>query len=344
MKENHIILYGTGSLGINKWEVWSEGSTIYIHANGSFYTSQVWINQSGRTMAEQVKLEVTARVRKKLDQGFKRKREELGKHITNQLGLAAPMLATPLTRAGRVPLKDSFVQAKYDGHRCLVAKEGAYSRRGKVIDTIPEILNSLQVPDGAILDGELYCHNMPLQTIASWAKRRQANTLKLRYIIYDIIIPDMPYIERQMLLNKLNYGEEYVSIAENQVFDTNYDPYDYCRYYRDKGYEGAIIRPAYGKYEIGKRSKTLIKVKMRYDAEYLCVDVEKSADGWGILILKTPEGKYFRTSAPGDHTQNREALVNKHDYIGKFVTCEYAELTKDKIPFHCVAIRWRKDI
>lgn len=343
MKQNYIKLYGTGSLGINVWEAWSEGSTIHIHANGTFYTASVQINQSGRSMDEQVKLELTARARKKLDQGFKRTQAELGKHITNQLGLAAPMLATPIGRVN-ISLRNCFAQPKLDGHRCLIGGEGAYSRRGKVIDTIPEILNSLDIPDGAILDGELYYHGVPLQTIASWAKRRQANTLKLRYHIYDIIIPGMPFVDRQEVLKELNYGKEHVTMVETVNFDNSRSPFDYCREYIDQGYEGAIIRPAQSLYDIGKRSKSLIKVKLRLDGEYMCVDVEKSADGWGILILKTPEGKYFRTSAPGDHTQKREALINKHNYIGRLVTCEYAELTKDKIPFHCVAIRWRKDI
>lgn len=344
MKENYTHLYGTGANGINEWVIWSDEDTIHIEANGSHYTATVETNQSGRSLQEQAKLQVEARVRVKMDSGFKRSRADLGKIITNQLGLAAPMLATPLNRAGKFAIDNCYVQPKLDGHRCLISSEGAYSRRGKVIDTIPEILKSVQVPDGAILDGELYAHGVHLQTIASWAKRRQEKTKNLRYHIYDIIVPDMSFTERQELLNQINYGEEYVTIVENQLFDTAHDPYDYCQYYRDNGYEGAILRPGAGKYEVGKRSKTLIKVKMRYDDEFRVVDIVPSADGWGILVLATAEGNLFRTSAPGNHEQKRKALLRKEDYIGKYVTCEYAELTKEKIPFHCVAIRWRNDL
>ena len=344
MKENYIKLYGTGSLGINVWEAWSEGSVVHIHANGHIYTSQVWINQSGRTMAEQVSLEVTARARKKLNQGFKRRKEELGKIITNQLGLAAPMLAQRLDRMGRVNLKGSLVQRKYNGHRFLVANECAYSKLGTIVETVPEITSSIKVPEEAIIDGELYHHGTHLQTIASWVKRRQANTLKLKYIIYDIIIPGMSTLERLKVLKSLEYDKDRVMVSPAYMYDEKIGAENYCLRFRKEGFEGAIIRLPNAKYEAGKRSKSLIKVKMQYDDEYLCVDVEPSADGWGILILKTPEGKFFRTSAPGNHQQKREALVNKQKYIGKFVTCEYAELTKDLIPFHCVAIGWRKDI
>jgi hypothetical protein len=60
--------------------------------------------------------------------------------------------------------------------------------------------------------------------------------------------------------------------------------------------------------------------------------------------LETKEGKPFKTFAPGTYSDKERALVYKERIIGKYVTCEYADLTKEGIPFHCVAIRWRYDI
>ena len=109
-------------------------------------------------------------------------------------------------------------------------------------------------------------------------------------------------------------------------------------------YEGGILRPDLGTYDAGKRSKTLLKVKKRFDDEFKCVKVIPDKVGNGILILKAKNGLLFKTVAPGNHYEKRLALVNKERLVDKMVTCEYAELSTDGIPQHCVAIRWRKDI
>jgi DNA ligase-1 len=288
-------------------------------------------------------LRINARVRGKLDSGFKRSREELGKTNTNQLGLAMPMLATPMANA-TFDKNNSYIQPKLDGHRCLINEDGAYSRRGKVINTIPEILKSLDIPMDITLDGELYCHGVPLQTISSWAKKRQKETLNLKFCVYDAIIPGLTFEERNKVLREIVKENEYVQLVDTVKYDPRVSVEDHWYSYRTQGYEGAIVRPADGLYEIGLRSKKLIKVKMRHETEFRCIDVEASRDGYGILILETKEGKQFKTFAPGTYTDKERALVYKERIIGKYVTCEYADLTKEGIPFHCVAIRWRYDL
>lgn len=336
-------LYGKGIHGVNIWEIWSEDNVIHIFANGGRYTEIIKEGKAGRTIAQQVTLRIDARVRGKLDGGFKYTEEETKGEITNQLGLMAPMLATPF-KSSLLKGGQNFVQPKLDGHRCLVNSDGAYSRRGKVIDTIPEILASLDIPEGFTLDGELYVHGEKLQTIASWAKRRQANTLKLEYHVYDVMVPDATFIERLKILNKIVSDSEKIRIVKTHKFLTDVDPMEYCAHYKGLGYEGGILRIGNAKYEVGRRSKGLIKLKSRFDEEFECVDVVPSREGLGILVLKTPEGKEFKTLAPGDNWTKKKTLDEKVKYIGKFVTCEYAELTNDRIPFHCVAIRWRVDI
>jgi len=237
-----------------------------------------------------------------------------------------------------------YQQVKLDGHRCLVSKDGAYSRGGKEINTIPEIVDSLDIPEGAIFDGELYKHGIPLQTIASWAKRRQPDTLKLRYFVYDIIIPGMPYKERRELLKDLNLTNEYVKTVVSAKMEDGADPFGHCMIYKSHGFEGAILRKPNGVYEPGKRSSGLLKVKMRFDAEYRCVDINPSKEGWGVLTLETRSGETFDTSAPGNHIEKKYCLDNKEKFIGQYVTCEYADLTNRGVPFHCVAIRWLVNI
>ena len=110
------------------------------------------------------------------------------------------------------------------------------------------------------------------------------------------------------------------------------------------GYEGLILRDKNAKYEVGTRSKGLIKVKRFDDREYKVIDVVSSNDGWGILVCVTDQGKIFRVSAPGSMSNKTQILNEKDSFIGLNVTIQYANLTPDGIPFHPVALRFREDI
>ena len=345
MRENEHTLFGIGAYGTNVWQIWSEGNIIHIFANATKFTEVIHRGKAGKSIGEQVALRVNARVRSKLDSGFKRSRDELNNGITNQIGLPAPMLASPFASTRGIKLQAAYIQPKLAGHRCLISNVGAYSRRGKIIDTIPEILESIKVPEGTVLDGELYHHGVPLQTIASWAKRRQKDTLRLKFHLYDIMIPDMPYSERLQVINSLDVDDRFVEKVETALYDEAVSPVSYIGHYKRLGYEGGILRPGAGLYEVGKRSKTLVKLKSRFDGEYECVDVIPSREGdLGICVLKAPTGATFKTIAPGDNYLKNYILQNKEKFIGRWLTVEYAELSLDKIPQHCVAIRWREDL
>jgi ATP-dependent DNA ligase len=130
-----------------------------------------------------------------------------------------------------------------------------------------------------------------------------------------------------------------------------YEPYtgagdtiERLRVVRSQGFEGLMLRLDNRGYEDGKRSSSLIKIKQFHDAEFECIDIVPSADGWGVCVLKAKNGLTFKASAPGDMTQKAYALANKSKFIGKLLTVEYSMLTSDGIPFHASAQRWREDI
>lgn len=331
-------LYKRGEHGINKWSIWSRGCTLHIEANGRRYEEEIPQGLGGRTLDQQVALRREARIRRKMDDGFKESVDQLGDYTTNQLGLHSPMLASPYKGGS---CQGYFVQPKLDGHRCLINADGAYSRRGKPIESIHEILESTsKLPRGVTLDGELYHHGSPLQRIGSWVKRRQPKTAELQYCVYDIISPGISYVARLDLLQGLIAEMNDHRIMFLPTMELMADPMEMCLKYREEGYEGAILRNPRGLYGIGKRSKDLIKVKMRHDDEFECVDIETSRFGLGVLVLKTKNGSYFRTLAPGPVHIKKSIIAAKGEYIGRRVTCEYAELTEDQLPFHCVATRW----
>lgn len=302
-------------------------------------------NNSGRSMKEQMLLEMRARITRQKAKGYRDTIEEAKAHKNqNALNLAKPMLAQQFDKVKGVNFEHAWRQHKYDGHRMLVHNDGdrliAYSRNGKAVDTMDHILRGLNIPDGGTIDGELYHHGTPLQTIASWAKRLQPNTLKLRYVVYDMISP-APFIERYEQLTGLYLGPG-VDVARTWQ---STDPIVADLHASiDQGYEGLILRHGNLPYGSGKRCKSLVKVKHAYDNEFVVVGVEESKDGWGVLVCMTGEGKEFRVSAPGSIPEKKAILENAAGYIGLLVTVEYFSLTKERIPFHPVAIRFREDI
>jgi DNA ligase-1 len=310
---------------------------------------------AGRTHDEQLLSRVKSRINKQLDKGYKKTLEEAHENRGRDAsGNLKPMLAQPIKRVPNIDWNSAYVQPKYDGHRMMVeVQDGqarAWSRLGKPITSVPHILEPLSnLPSGTILDGELYHHGTPLQTIASWVKRDQPESANLVYIIFDYVF-DAPFIERyngiHMLLRSrvVDVNHPHITVAETGKVDKREFIGPLLRHNIDQGYEGIIIRHGLKGYEIGARSSSLVKVKQMLDGEFKCVDVSESRDGWAVLTCEDSEGRQFGVSAPGTIDDKREVLYNADKYKGKMLTVEYSQLTKDGKPFHPVAIRWREDV
>jgi DNA ligase-1 len=198
-----ITLYKRHKSGLGLVNLWiADGQLFYeyqISIGGATVTHSepIVLNNSGRDFREQANLELESRVRRYRQRGYKHSREEAELDTgTNQIGLPLPMLAHPIGRVTDLSGK-LFVQRKYDGHRCLIIRGGndiiAYSRKGTIIPSIAHITNELikRLPNDVVIDGELYCHGQSLQTIASWVKREQPNSLKLKFHAYDLISMDV---------------------------------------------------------------------------------------------------------------------------------------------------------
>jgi DNA ligase-1 len=356
-----INLYRAHKTNLGIWSIWFEDNVIYYShgaVNGAINTHKevVTQNQSGRTMTEQIDLQMKSRISRMLDKGYKHTPAEALANPTNQLGLVRPMLALGYDKVKAPNKRGARLQRKLDGHRCLIVRDGkdliAYSRQGKLITTIQHILepNARLFPEGVTIDGELYCHGHQLQTLASWIKRKQLETERLKFVAYDIV-DKSSYSERHTELKSI-FAEctKTIVVLGATPYENDTQMWNYFRECREKSFEGAMLRlEGYG-YDEGGRSKSLIKLKKRHDdelkeeTEFVVIDIHPSKDGWAILECKLDNGRTFRVSAPGDVPEKTRALVEKQKYIGKQVTVEYAELTADGIPFHAVATRWRIDI
>lgn len=329
---------------IREWSIGVDDWVIVIEHGEKDGTMQRVIEviekgKAGRTIEEQIMSRMASRISKQRDRGYRPELPAVGSRPTNTLGFAKPMLATPLKNIKGADFTGAYIQRKYDGNRCLITNEGgeliAYTRNGKRITTIGHILNGLELLEGQTLDGELYAHGYPLQTIVSWIKRQQQDTLKIRYHAYDIIA-DLPYSRRYALLNM---ASEYFTpamelVPTEEVRDWNHVE-KHFKESRKEGYEGSIIRLHTAGYEDGKRSKSLIKVKAWEDGYFTIANIIPSREGWAILVCLIGD-RTFKVTAPGPIDHKHYIMNNKEKYIGHKARVEYAQLTKDGIPFHPV--------
>lgn len=340
------------------WTIHSEDDEIVIQWGDLCGAQQeqrevVDFGLAGRSQFEQMMSRINSRINKKLDRGYTRNRLAAENNKpTNALGLRRPMLAARYNTVKEIDFDRSKLQLKYDGHRCLIHFDGdeytAYSRNGKPIEIIHEILAAVKLSGlkpGETLDGELYHHGTPLQTITSWAKRRQQNTRKLSYIVYDMI----PSAE---VVSKLWFDDRYsklismclpspIYIALTSQCVAEIDIADAMKNARSSGYEGLIIRQPNMPYQDGKRSNGIVKVKTWLDDEFKVIEILESNDGWARLRCEMPNGKIFGCSAPGTMEEKCKVWINQHLYLDKYVRVEYANLTAEGKPFHPIATMWR---
>lgn len=351
---NCVTLYTKDARGqLRSWSISSIEQEIIMEfgtVGGEMQTTceAVPYGKASRSLSEQIESRINSRIQKKLDKGYVYDVDEAKNNKkVNQLGFPRPMLAQRIDKVKNIRYDTSCIQRKYDGHRCMIINECgeliAYSRNGKIIDSITEILESIKqanIPEGTILDGELYLHGEPLQTITSLIKKRQERTKDLIYICYDVI-SDFNYHARLELLCMYKFGPK-VSIAHTIVNIRESDIPNYFESAIKGGYEGLILRQdGYG-YEDGKKSKGLVKIKQFADDDFTVFKISSSKDGWAILhCFSDANGtKEFTVSAPGSMYEKEMILKNKHDYIGKIINVKYSGHTKDGIPFHPIAVRF----
>jgi len=336
---------------IREWEIAQDADEIVIRfgqMGGAIQEKREHVpyGKASRTLQEQIDLQINSRVSRQKDKGYVESIEQARKGARNTLGLSKPMLAQRFDRV-QMNLNDVMLQHKYDGNRCCITMQNGqivpYSRNGKIIPAdLSHITSTLNLQEGQTIDGELYCHGQKLQTIVSWIKRNQDNTKLLKFHAYDLM-DERPYDTRMYdiidIIGESKTAEFVPTIRASGMEQIM----GYHKRSIGNGYEGTIIRlPDYG-YEDGKRSRSLLKLKTFLDAEFEVIDIHESKDGWAILECETDEGNTFRVSAPGTMEEKMDILDDADFYIGQYVNVEYAQLTKDGIPFHPVATYFREE-
>lgn len=103
-----------------------------------------------------------------------------------------------------------------------------------------------------------------------------------------------------------------------------------------QGFEGLMIRRPEFPYEHGKRSYGLLKYKEMHDAEFKVVDVApgegKLKNSLGSFVCVTKGGQRFNATPKVSAAERVKMWNNRQQYIGKWLTVQYQELSNQDVP------------
>jgi ATP-dependent DNA ligase len=199
-----------------------------------------------------------------------------------------------------------------------------------------------------IFDGEMYIPNFSLQQISSAIRKRNENTIKLEYHIFDLAIPDLNQEERTYILNEIASNLPSLSYVKF-VQSTKIESIEAAEAFTDKciseGYEGAIFRDLDLQYQFGIRSPKMCKLKRTIDEEFEILDVKIPESGdanYAVLVCKNnTNDEIFDCSIKGSFEYRTKLYEDRENLIGKKATIQYRERTLSDKPFHtvCLSIR-----
>jgi DNA ligase-1 len=308
------------------------------------------------TPEEQALKDAKSKWQKKLDSGY---HEDVTK--IDEAKFFEPMLAHKWDEYGEEAVYPLYIQPKLDGMRCVVTKDGMFSRNGKPVVSAPHIYEALKdyfkTNPKAVFDGELYNHDLKhdfdkLMSLAKKTKPTAANLAeskeKLQFWCYDIYFGNCPTASFDIRFQSIKViWEKYVGIDCLRITPTclikNKEEYN-TKYseFLEHGYEGGMSRDPLSVYE-NKRTKALLKRKEFIEEEFELVGLEEGAGNSAGLAasayLKHPKGEFvidgvtcFKAGMIGSHEYAAKLLKNKARFLGKPATIRFQNYTPDGVP------------
>ena len=270
-----------------------------------------------------------------------------------------PMLANSWEKCKKKVEYPVDVQRKLDGVRCMASWNGdtvkLLSRGGKEYK-VAHISNQLAefLPKDLVFDGEIYVHGMPLNMINRLVKKPRPGpegSSQLEYHVYDCFRmgeTETEWRERsEILFNAFVFDWKYelskIVNCQSWLAHSEEEVLKLQQQFIQEGYEGAIVRCLDGDYNLGHRSRKLLKVKSFLDAEYEVVGATKASgiqEGCVIWTCKTKDGDEFNVAPRGTHDERRELYKRVDDFVGKLLTVRYA-WEHDGIPQQPIGIAFR---
>lgn len=369
---NFPTLYHKGKSGeLRQWRVWSKGDQIFTEygiVGGKLQVSQKTavpknVGRSNETTGEeQAASEAESLHKFKLE----RKYSETPEGAQEQLPL--PMTAHSYSNtSGKITTKGKkfewpgYLQPKLDGVRCLAENVGGEirltSRQGKPY-FVPVIQEQLAkwLPEGTILDGEIYIHGQSCQRVTSWVKSAnpesksyKPESLNLVYHVYDVPThrgdDSLPWRDRLANLIAVVKRSDNITKVYGEYVNSEADMWDVYGQHMTDGYEGSMLRGNSGTYLWGYRSAHLLKVKKFQDAEFTVVAARGGRgkmEGCVVWVCRNDvtDGT-FECSMKATMEERRQFYLDRDEYIGKPLTIRFFDRTDDQIPRFPVGVVFR---
>ena len=263
--------------------------------------------------------------------------------------------------AKKVDFNDTwFVSRKLDGCRCIciINEDGEptyFSRAGNEFLTLKNLdaeIISLGLKN-MVIDGEICMldanGNENFQGIIKEIKRKDHTIENPFFYMFDLLTMEefinkegtTPFGIRNVQLDNLFFQREFTKIdylPQTVLLDEQMLMF-HVSTAKENGWEGLMLRKD-APYQ-GKRSNDVLKVKQFYDAEYVVVDIENAVnrvivDGKEVeeLMMRNVviEHKGYRVQVGSgfSHEQKRFYFENPNEILGKQITVQYFEETKNQ--------------
>lgn len=353
-------LYSRTSLGqLAEWQIEVVNDSYRTHegiVGGKITTSAFTkcesknVGKKNETSAEQQAVkEASSKHKKKIDSNYFENIDDVDSSV-----MFEPMLAHKWSDYGSTVKYPVYSQPKLDGMRCIITKDGMFSRNGKKIISAPHLKEKLdevfKSKPNLVFDGEIYNHDLKhnFNKIISLAKKLKPSDQDLveskqllKYWVYDIYDNDLPKLNFEdrfsMLCGIVESlpNNESIVVTQTHLVDSEDSLDKLYEEWLDSGFEGQMVRK--NSFYENKRTKSLLKRKTFIDEEFEIVDI---LDGKGNrsglatkVIFNNPSGTdTFEAGVIGNESYAGELLKNKSKFIGKKATVVYQNLTPDGSP------------
>lgn len=266
-----------------------------------------------------------------------------------------PVLAQPKLNGLRAVLRwETWIEGEglfaqtIEGAK-LRTKEGLEYVMPHITDGLTKELFEHPIIGELVFDGELYKHGMSLNQIkASCPMTNSRGTVstssrdpkQIEFHAFDLAIPDVVQWIRldNMQVSKIDDNDSLKLVKYTRLYSD-----EEAIMFRDEmirlGYEGSVLRDPNAEYAFGFRPSFIRKFKTHMDSEFLILDIRpKPSDATlPIFVLQNDiTTDEFECIPIGTFDEQREYLLNKENYIGKYATVRYRERTgtEKKLPFH----------
>lgn len=313
------------------------------------------IPKSNRTIYQQAYQEIYRRWKNKLNFRYRTDVDSIKRKRNNMV-----MTANRINNMDIIEYP-TYIQKKLDGMRFTaylsdekIDQEREVmirSRQGNFFPYLDHIRKELRdilqkLPEGYLLDGELYIHGKTFQAISSILKSRlkvHDEIHKIKAHVFDLIDQErMAYSERLSVLQEI-FRNKYdnVVLVETILVNNRSELEMYFKQAISEGFEGLMIRKPDSPYET-KRTNNLLKLKNRETDEGTIIDVISGTgthSDLAIFTIKDSLGIVTNVVPSSSHEDRRDWLKNKDSLIGRKYQFEFQErIKKTNAPRHPVGI------